>query len=45
MAVIGGWEIFTRNGEKTGIEGGEGEGEGVGLIMGGWGIFKVSLHS
>ena len=42
MAVIGGWEIFTRNGEKTGIEGGEG---GVGLIMGGWGLFKVSLHS
>ena len=26
MAVIGGWEIFTRNGEKTGIEGGEGGG-------------------
>ena len=33
MAVIEGWEMFTRNGE------------GDSFIMGGWKIFKVSLHS
>ena len=38
MAVIGRWEIFTRNGweARNGV---------VGFIMRGWEIFKVSLHS
>ena len=37
MAVMGGWEIFTRNGGKPGMGGWFYNGEGV--------IFKVSLHS
>ena len=36
---IGGWKIFTRNGEKPGRGGGGG---GLHFKMGGWGIFKVS---
>ena len=39
MAVMGGWEFFTRNG-------GEGGGGGGGdFKMWGWEIFEVSLHS
>ena len=37
MAVMGGWEFFTRNG-------GEGGGGGD-FKMWGWEIFEVSLHS
>ena len=37
MAVMGGWEIFTRNGGKPGM--------GVAFIIGRWKIFEVSLHS
>ena len=32
------WEIFTRQGGKPG------RGAGVGFIMEGWEIFKVSFH-
>ena len=41
MAVIGEWEIFTRNGKKPGMGGLV----LFGFIMGGWEIFKVSSHS
>ena len=41
MAVMGAWEIFTRNGGKSGMGGGG----GGGFIMEGWGIFKSSLQS
>ena len=34
----GGWEIFTRNRWEA-------RNEGVGFIMGGWEVFKVSLQS
>ena len=37
MAVMGRWEIFTRNGGEPGM--------GGGVIMEGWKIFKVSSHS
>ena len=40
-AVIGEWEIFTRNGKKPGMGGLV----LFGFIMGGWEIFKVSSHS
>ena len=38
MAVMGGWEIFARNGG-----GARNGGRGVGFVMGGWKIFKVFL--
>ena len=41
MAVMRGWEIFTRNVGQA-RNGGRGR---VGFIMGGWKIFKVSSHS
>ena len=33
MAVLGGWEDFTRNGRKPGMGGG-----GVGFVKGEWGF-------
>ena len=39
--VVSWWEIFTRNGGKPGME----WVRGGGVIIGGWEIFRVSLHS
>ena len=36
MAIMGGWEMFVRNG--MGVVGG-----GVGFVMGRWKIFKASI--